>query len=198
MKIEKEKIIGKYQHRGIYGVGSNIAIREDNTFTFHWQTGLVGGTTNGNWELRGNKLILNSDEQPEESFKIIEREKTNVNQFEIKVIDKKEKYGLIGVSCLLMSDTTFIKGKSTDVNGNCILPFDENSNKLQIRYLGYKSVEIPINKLTSNSFILEIKEEDYYRYFTNREWKVKRGRIYDPEIRKDKYVKTNYYERVKK
>ncbi len=201
IKIEKEEIIGKHQYHGIYGVASNITLKEDNTFTYHWQTGLIGGTTNGNWELNGNKLILNSDKQPvkEEDFKIRERDETNLNQFEIKIIDEKEKYELVAVSCLLMNDTTFIKGKSTDVNGNCILPFDEISNKLQISYLGYRPVEIPINQLTSNSFIIEIKEErDYYRYFTNREWKVKRGRIYDPEIRKDKYVKKNYYERVKK
>ena len=201
VKIEKKEIIGKYQFHGVYGIASNITLEKNNRFIYHWQTGLIGGTTNGNWKLNGNKLILISDRQPVkgEDFKIKERDKTNLNQFEIKIIDEKEKYELVAVSCILMNDTTFIKGKNTDINGNCILPFDESSNKLKISYLGYRQVEIPINQLASNSFILEIKEErDYHRYFTNTEWKVKRGRIYDPEIRKDKYVKKNYYQRIEK
>ncbi len=199
-QIHKDEIIGKYQWHGTYGIASNITLKKDNTFTYHWQTGLIWGTTNGNWELSENKLILISDKQPveEEDFKIRERDKTQNNQFEIKIIEEREKYELNTASCMLMKDTTFLKGKSTDANGNCILPFDENSNTLQFRHIGFRPVEIQIDQLTSNSFILELKlEKNYYRYFTNRKWTIKKGRIYDPEIKKGKYVKKNYYEKIK-
>jgi hypothetical protein len=201
VKVEKEEVLGKYQYHGIYGVASNIELNKDNTFIYNWQTGLIWGTTKGNWRLTGNKLILNSDKQPveEKDFIIRERNQTSENQFEIQVIDEKDKYELVAVSCLLMNDTTLINGTSTDVNGNCVLPFDENSNKLKFSYVGYRPVEIPISEIKSNSFIIEIKEEqDYYRYFTNREWKIRSGKIYDPEIKKSRYVKKNYYERIKK
>jgi len=201
VKIEKKKIVGEYQYRGIYGVGSNITIRKDNTFTYEWQTGLIGGTTNGHWELRGNKLILNSDKQPkkEKDFIIIERDRTDNSQFEIKVIDEKDKSELIGAYCMLVSDTTLIKGKTADINGNCNLSFDGKANKLQISFTGYRLVDIQTKNLYSNSVIVEMKEElDYYEYFTNREWSVKRQRIYDPEKKKSKYVKKNYYEKIKK
>lgn len=201
VQIEKSGVVGKYQYHGIYGISSNLELKEDNTFIYKWQTGLIGGTTKGNWRLIGKKLILNSDKQPaeEEDFIIREKNPTSKNQFEIQVIDEKEKYELIAASCLLMNDTTFVNGKSTDVNGNCILPFNKNSNKLKFSYVGYRPVEIPISQIKSNSFISEMKEEqDYYRYFTNSEWIIRSGKIYDPEIEKSRYVKKNYYERIKK
>jgi len=200
IKTEKGEIVGKYQWYGIYGVASNITLNKDNTFIYHWQTGLINGTTNGNWKLKGNTLILNSEKQPfkEEDFSIKERNKTSDNHFEVKVIDEEEKYELIFATCILEKDTNLIIEKSTDINGNCILPFVENPDKLKFSYVGYKEVEISTKELTTNSFILEMKEENnYYEYFTNREWKVRKGKIYDPKIRKGKYVKKNYYERIK-
>lgn len=191
-QIDKREIIGTYESKGIYGVVSNITLNENQTFSYNWQIGLMWGTTNGNWALIGNNLILNSDEQPikEEGFVIRERNKTDKKQFEIKIIDEKEKNELIAASCYLMKNGTIIEEKSTDKEGNCILIFNENADILKVDYIGYNRVEIPIDKLKSNSFILELKENTgHYKYFTNRKWKVKKGGIYDSEIKKSRYIK---------
>lgn len=201
VKIEKAEVVGKYQYHGFYGVASNIELKEDNTFIYNWQTGLIWGATEGNWRLIGNKLILNSDKQPveEEDFVVKERNRINGNQFEIQVIEEEGKYELIAASCILMNDTTLLNGISANDNGNCVLPFDKRANKLKISYVGFRPVEIPISMLKSNSLIIEMKEEnDYFEYFTNREWMIRNGRIYDPEIKKSKYAKKNYYKRIKK
>lgn len=48
-------IIGKYQWKGIYGVGSSIELKKDKTFEYNWQTGLVWGTTFGTWKREGKR-----------------------------------------------------------------------------------------------------------------------------------------------
>lgn len=197
--VKTEKITGKYRWYGIYGVASSIALHEDHTFIYTWRTGLIGETTSGKWALHKNELILDSNLQPvKEDFKVISREKIPKSQFEIKVIDGRDKVELYSAVCMLMNDTTIVKGVVTDIHGDCVLPFDEKADFLKVTYVGYREVEIPIDELTSNSFVIELKEKTgYYRYFTNVRWKVKRKRLYDPKIEKHEYTKKRYFKRVK-
>lgn len=191
--LPKKGFLGKYQNTVIYGVESNITLKTNHSFIYNWQMGLLYGTTTGNWKLDGNQLVLNSNLQPskEDNFTTQKRTSTNTKQFEIKVIEKNWQEELLFVDCLSMNDTLILDSTSTDFDGNCMLPVNEHANKLVFLCVGYKTVEIPISQLTSNSFILEMKlKNEPYVYFTNQKWKFKRGKLYTPNI------KNGYYKKV--
>lgn len=173
-------------------------MKKDNTFTYHWQTGLINGTTNGNWKLIGKTLILNSEKQPQiskEKFQIISENTTNSNNYELKLIDEEDE-PMWFVICGLMKDTILIQDAETDTTGICKIPIMKEGNKLEFHFIGYHSIEIPTMNLKGNSLTVKMKkEDDFYRYFTNQKWIIKNDRIIDPEIKRDKFIKTNYYKK---
>lgn len=196
-EINQDQLLGKYQWHGTYGIASNITLNKDNSFIYHWQQGLIGGTTKGTWILQGNTLLLNSTRQPEEKtkFDINSYKETNTGEYKIHILDK-EKNSLHFAVCALLKDSTFIDGTETNENGICKLDMTNKANTVQISYLGYTTVEIPISKLRGNEFSVTMFEgEEFYEYFTNRKWKVTNRRIINPEIKADKYTK-NYYEKI--
>ena len=71
--FKQERIYGEYRWSSFFDVGATITINKDNSFVYDWQQGLLWGTTEGEWKLEGNNLILNSKKQPkiEEKFKVI-------------------------------------------------------------------------------------------------------------------------------
>ena len=198
--FNEEKIYGKYRWYGIYGVTSSITLNKDKTFIYRWQQGLMNGTTNGNWRLVAQTLVLNSEKQPNdpvEKFQIISEESIPSNHYHLKIMEENNE-PMWFVSCTLMNDTVSIHHTVTDTNGVCKIPLVEEGNKIEICFLGYYSIDIPVGELNGNSLIIKMKEKAaYYEYFTNRRWKIKDDKLIDPAIKKDRYVKKNYYEKVK-
>jgi len=193
----QDQLLGKYQWHGLYGTASNITLKKDSSFVFHWQEGLISGTTKGKWHLQGNILILNSTRQPEEKvkFEINSYEESNTREYKIHIQDK-EKYSLQVAVCALLKDSTFIDATETNEYGICKLGMTNQANTLQISYIGYYHVEIPISELKGNEFSVTMYEGDeYYKYFTNRKLKVANGRIINPKVKTDKYTR-NYYEKI--
>ena len=194
--VNRENLFGKYEWKGIFEVDSELIINPDKTFRYDWHTGLINGTTHGKWKLVGRDLILNSDKQPQESSSIemIPRDRTVDNRYEISVIDKEGKHELISVSCMLFKDTILIRGRNTDIHGNCYLTFDEVSDRIRFEYLGYRAVEILKEDLISNSFVLQMKEEDkHYRFFTEEVWEIKgKGLEERVEIPNTKFESRSY------
>ena len=189
--------MGKYQWHGIYGAASNITVKKDSSFIYHWQQGLIGGTTEGTWNLQGDTLILNSTRQPEEmtKFEINSYKESTAREYKIHIQDK-EKYSLRFAVCALLNDSTFIEATETNENGICKLGMTDQANTVQIIYTGYNTAEIPISKLKGNEFSVTMYEGNkFYEYFTNRKWKVAKGRIINPKIKADKYTR-NYYEKI--
>lgn len=64
--IGTKDVSGTYIGPHVYDTYATIELNDDLTFEYLWHQGLNGGTTIGTWKLAGNKIILNSDMQPEE------------------------------------------------------------------------------------------------------------------------------------
>lgn len=196
--ISQDQLLGKYQWHGLYGIASNISLNQDSSFVYHWQQGLISGTTKGKWDLEGENIILNSQYQPEETekYEIDSFNHSKTGAYKIRVKDEKN-YSLPFVACVLMKDSTVIDGAETNENGICELKISNQANAIEISGVGYFTVKLPIYKLKGNEFSITMYEgSKYYQYFTNRKWKVTYKRLIDPEIKIDKYTKRNYYEKV--
>jgi hypothetical protein len=197
--LTTEQISGKYQWNGVYGIGSTIELKTDQTFEYNWQTGLIGGTTFGTWEKEGTRITLNSNLQPPkngtEDFEIIETEKKESDSLLIKVIGPDNE-SVPFVDCVLKEDTSTLTGASTDFQGQTKLP-KLDADSLIISFTGYKTIRHRLDSSFS-TYVFKMEEgNEYYEYFTDETWTYKNGRLYDPSIKKDKYVKKDYYEKIK-
>ena len=194
-----EQIVGKYQWNGVYGVGSTIKLEADQTFEYKWQTGLIGGTSIGTWKKEGNKITLNSDLQPPEkgiqNFEIIETTKNESDSLSIKVLGPDNE-NVPFANCVLKQDTLTVTGASSDFQGEVMLPKLE-ADSLIISFIGYETIRHTLDSSVSNYIFKMEERNEYYEYFTDETWVYKNWRLYDPSIKKDKYVKKNYYERIK-
>jgi len=201
IKVTFFNILGEYRYQGFYGIGAHIELKEDSTFIYNWRQGLLAGTTEGGWKLKNKVLILNSHEQPpllkEKDFEIIKNSPNSKNNYTIKVTDV-DNYELICATCILLKDTTILERGIGDINGICTLNVNNQAEFIKIRYLSFKNAEIPISELNTNSITVKLKEEKpFFEYFTNRKWTIKKDRIYSPKIKKRKWIKKPYYEKIK-
>lgn len=198
-QIKNQRLTGCYLNKIKNSfVGSTIDLYENNSFTYHWTEGLLNGTTTGTWKRVRNKLILNSDKQPKKRyFKLTNNEKTEKNEFEIMIVDELNDTH-IGASCILMKDSIMIKGTISNFDGVCYLPFSQDANKIIISYTGYKTAIFSPDSLSSNSIIIELEPEEYYEYFTNREWKIRRRKLIAPEMKGKLFSGDHLFKKVKK
>lgn len=196
--LTTEQIIGKYQWNGIYGAESTIELKADQTFKYNWQTGLIGGTTFGTWEREGAKIILNSELQPSENgiqkFEITNTGSKKSDLLSIKVVGPGNE-SVPFATCVLKNDTTTLKEASTDLQGEAELPGLE-ADSLIISFVGYKTIRYKLDSSISTLVFKMEEGNEYYEYFTNETWTYKNERLYDPSIKKDKYVKKDYYEKM--
>ena len=79
-----------------------------------------------------------------------------------KVIDKKTKGSMQGVTVSEVdADGRFVKGTTTDIEGNYSLKIINNKNKITVSYVGYKSLTATINGRTTIDFQLETGGADF-------------------------------------
>src|ERR1044072_2115170 len=79
-----------------------------------------------------------------------------------KVTDKKTKGPMQGVTVSEMdADGRFVKGTTTDIEGNYSLRIINAKNKISVSYVGYKSTSVSINGRTSIDFQLEMGGADF-------------------------------------
>ena len=196
--LTTQQITGKYKWNGIYGIGSTIELKADQTFEYNSQIGLIGSTTFGTWEKEGIQITLNSNLQPPENgidnYEIIETEKNESDFLFIKVIGPDNE-SVPFAACFLKQDTVTLTGASTDFQGITNLPMLK-ADSLIISFIGYKTIRHRLDSSFS-AYIFKMKERsECYEYFTDEKWTFKNGRLYDPSIKKDKYVRKDYYERI--
>lgn len=73
-----------------------------------------------------------------------------------RVIDKKKKEPIAGVSVTEVdADGRTIKGTSTDIEGNYVLKITNPKNKINVSYIGYKTISQSFNGRTTINFQLE-------------------------------------------
>ena len=195
--LTENKILGTYHWTGIYGVGASIELKKDGVFEYNWVTGLINGTTIGTWTLEGRKIKLNSEFQPDtnlnQDFEIISTEKSDTGLLTLKVLDSNGS-PVYFARCFLEHNNKVIESSTTDLNGFAKLN-KLDSDSLKIQFIGYKTVKIKYDKTVSH-YEIKMKEiHDYYEYFTDKVLIYKNKRLYDKTIKKNKYVRKNYYER---
>lgn len=188
-------MLGRYCYNSIYGNGSTMHLRADHTFEFKWFEGLNAGTTLGTWERKTDKIILNSRMQSREEpheFEIIQLERGEGDSLVIQLIDTEEET-IPFANCMLMRDS-LLAGQSTNLDGKAVLP-RLDADSLIISYLGYKTIRCKYEPSVS-SYVFKMQASNYYyQYFTDAVWEFKKGRLYDPSIKKTKHQKQNYYSR---
>ncbi len=197
-QFDNNSIIGKYHRTGSLGFSANIKLLSDSTFIYNWRIGQMGGKTKGFWNLHGKKLFLNSERQPEKDkrdFSVQEMNRIADSNTTIQVKTENGK-SVPFATCIGYYNGKTIEG-TTDMDGK--ITFDINSiEKIEISFVGFKLVSFQnIDKSFNNFVFILLEEQDYYHYFTNEKWIVKKGRLYDYKIKKDKWTK-NYFEKLKK
>lgn len=78
-----------------------------------------------------------------------------------KVVDKKSSEPIAGVSVTEVdADGRIIKGVSTDIEGNYVLKVTNPKNKINVSYVGYKTITQSFNGRTSINFQIESASAD--------------------------------------
>lgn len=195
-QTENIDIIGKYNRTGSLGFSARIELKPDSSFVYNWSIGLMGGITKGYWHLNNKNLILNSELQPnihKTDFLLEEMNKTSSQKITIQVKTKSGE-SLPFATCTGYLNEQIFEG-STDMDGK--ISFDiESIERIEISFVGFKLVSFMNLDKSINDFVFVLEEEsDYYEYFTNEKWRVKKGRLYDYKIKKDRWTK-NYFEKV--
>lgn len=196
--ISEKELTGTYQWSGIYGVGATIELKKDGVFEYNWVAGLTSGTTKGKWTCEARTIKLNSDLQPginsTPDFEIIKTEKGNTGTLTLKVLNTDNNPLLLAL-CYLQRNDSITASANTGTDGMAQLP-KADSDSLIIKFVGYKTAYLKYDPAVSYYEIKMIEMPSHYVYFTNKELIFKNNRMYDTSIKKDKYVRKNYYERM--
>ena len=194
-QVEKD-VTGKYQRTASLGFKANIEFLPDSTFIYKWYIGMMRGATIGVWRIEGKKLILNSnkqpnDKKPEFTYSAITDSLTTKTIIKVQTED--------GICVQTASCIIFSRGqkfeKSTDSLGTAIFS-NQPVERIRILFIGFKPIDFINNNPSNNRFTFFVQVvENPYHYFTNEKWKLKKGRLYDRKIKRDRWSK-KYYEKI--
>jgi hypothetical protein len=186
-----EPVTGTYRTKGGFEWGSSISLREDNTFTYFWQTGLIFGKTTGKWQIKDKYLILNSDLKPkiDSTPDFILLEAKNLHSKEIKInLYWPDSTALPGAFGIMYKNKDTIYSHTSDIDGQLIFK-KQNFDSLKIQFIGLKDIII-LDNVNDNLRILTVDSmEESYEYFNNEKWKIHRDYLID------KTKNTYYYEK---
>src|SRR5690606_3655341 len=77
-----------------------------------------------------------------------------------KVVDKFDKLSVIGAAVTeIDKEKRTISGVVTDIDGNFALKIKDPNNRIIVSYLGYKTLELPINGRTTINISLESNQQ---------------------------------------
>jgi len=196
--ISEEDVIGQYQLEDTFGYGPIITLQKDNSFEFYGAHSL-SGVTKGRWELDGTKVILNSEHQPfynnGEKFEILELDSSFSDSLVFQFVDE-ENHPLPFARCKLKINSTVVAETETDLNGLAKFPIIK-ADSLIGELIGLYPIRYKLDKsATSMKFIMSFDREALgYRYFTDEVYFFKKERLYNPLIKRNKYIRKPYYQR---
>lgn len=172
----------KYKWEAGYGVGAIIEFQPDSTFIYDWQLGLLFDTTKGTWTQKRNKIILNSELQPEKEDFIVETTSEQTSQKTTIHVKNEKGQGLPFASCIINKTLPY----TTDFDGNLVIDLMAVT-KIEIAHIEIKPVLFMNKNKQNNVFTFVIKEIFPYYYFTNEKLIMKKGRLYNYKIKKNKF-----------
>jgi hypothetical protein len=174
-----KSIAGEYQAKGGFESHTSINFFIDSTFIYDYQAGLLMGKSEGTWLLYGNKIILNSNKQPDkDSIIVIEKFVEGQKNIEISVADKNN-VPIAAAVIILNNDTMNIK--ICDNDGKVKIEEDTKIDNLQIMYFGENYHYITNNEVFNKLIINVTFDPKYqtYRFFTNETWEIRNRNLED-------------------
>lgn len=199
-KVTNSAIVGKYYMGDHFELNSYIELFDDYTFEYQWQTGLLFGKTDGLWRLEGNKVVLNSNKQPliegTKKYEIVKTEREVSDSIIIKIIDPNNE-PIPFSNIVLKLNSKVVTAMTSNMEG--IVVFDkQKADEITISALFFAQISYNLDTNVSYYEFKIIEHDKYYRYFTNKVWKYKNERLYDPSERGHKYMKNYYLKQEKK
>jgi len=186
-----ERMSGKYYTKGGFEWGSSIWIKEDSTFSYKWQLGLIFGQTDGKWDIKMNKLILNSDLQPlmfpKPDFYILNCNNKNLDKITINLLWTDTTGGLIGAYGEMFYGGKRIDEQISDENG-LIMFKKQDFDSIRVSFIGLKNVVLT-NFNNDYYKILTTSVNEMYEYFTDETWKIRGSSLIDKTENKYYYEK---------
>lgn len=181
--ISTNKVVGEYVWHGTYGVGASIKLNADHTFQYEWETGLIGGTTYGAWEIDHNRIILNSYQRPPKDdnqfFVLAFKDSVSNDSVTISILNESHE-PLPLASIILKRDSAIISSDQTDHKGMAKLPKGD-ADSIIVSYIGYKTIRFPNKDQDVNHFEFKMEIlEGHYKYFVDEEWIFRNGKLIDP------------------
>jgi hypothetical protein len=189
--------VGKYSYKATgYGVSLTIEFKEDKTFVYDWEVGLVGGTTEGTWSISGNKIFLNSNRKESEliKYRILENSDNNSDFYSFKFLDENKNI-VSNVNCILLKDNNETKGFEANFDGELQISKKEDFQKIKFLFIGFHEFEINKEYLKGNVTLMMQKETDY-QYFENEVMILKGDKIYTDLIKNSKHVKNDFFTKI--
>jgi hypothetical protein len=197
--IHKTDIVGTYVHYSRVATGSTMEIKSDSTYYYSWFQGLASQPDSGRWHIKGNTLILNSFNIPKiETDTLGFIKSSNHSQIPIMNVSVLDSLGkpIKSANCAFYFKQELIESGFTNENGEFgCKPLTCDS--LSIYCHGYYPLNVKVSG-TFNRFeiILPINKSILNwgnSYLDNASWKIKNGKLRNPETRRTKYEKNKYH-----
>jgi hypothetical protein len=155
--MQAKQIAGEYYLTGVMETASGILLKEDYTFDFYYTYGVVDRIGAGKWELKGQNILLHSDDKDEQDFTLVKKiyqpeEVCNT----IRIVHPNIPI-LSYTECLLQNAETQVILRA-DKNG--IIEFEKKLyNHISLFHILYSDepVHFEINTLQYNLYIFKIE-----------------------------------------
>jgi|GEM_PF-4707215 len=193
--IDRSDVVGRYEYNDGISYYSSIELKSDSTFYFRYEEGWLSSVSSGEWRVDGKHVVLNSfQKKHKKGYAIIDSIGRLSDSIVIFVID-------IHGNKLPFTSVRLVKENNTKIE---ILDFESNIKFLKSRYDSVyvkpfycPEIGISVSELKNESMTIQFDQGlIYYHYFSNEKWFIKRNRLYDYSVKKNKFQKRNYYIRV--
>lgn len=202
-QINNNNIIGKYCRAAKHGCipSRYMEIFPDSVF-FYWGGQPGGVISKGSWYISDNKLILNSEIQPEfknDDYLVEEIPAISDTQTTIHIKNEFDE-PIPFAECVVTRNGESIESMS-DLDGNITFNFTP-LKQIEIVFPGLKPVHFINRNSSPNNYIFILKEQDdYYQHFTNEIFIIKGKRLYCEKTKKPRKKNTlykikNYYKKL--
>jgi hypothetical protein len=173
-RIEQVSLEGRYKAKVEEGL-IEIVLEKNNRFSFRNVIGLIDSKSKGDWILKENKIILNSDSTYLKNKIFVDEIKTESEPY--FKIHYPDKLAAFGAYIIFNNKKEF--GYAINESGTINLPKELKTSNFKINNLG---IDFFYEVLSGNSFDVTIYFDDLGKtYFENEEFVLKRNKLISEE-----------------
>jgi len=174
-----------------------LILHSDNTYEYRIVGDLNNSESQGEWERKGNKLILSSYKQNPSETTIISEYNDTISGVAFTIKDLSGK-PIVMAHIKIRNSQFTIDTLIENSNGIFDFPNMKNVQEFEISFVGQKSAGWT-GKMNRNYFeIIMAPENENYIFQNNETWRIKGNKLYSPSSRKDNKIfkekgRVNYY-----